>query len=50
MANDALMSPVRKLDKVRLWVEVNDNGKIKYAPVYNGQKDPNKRYFEGSMD
>jgi hypothetical protein len=32
MVNDALMSPVRKLDKTRTWVEVMDDGKIKYAP------------------
>lgn len=32
MANDALMGPVRALDKTRTWVEVNDQGKIKYAP------------------
>jgi hypothetical protein len=24
MVNDALMSPVRKLDKTRVWVEVKD--------------------------
>jgi hypothetical protein len=27
MVNDALMSPVRKLDKTRVWVEVYDEGK-----------------------
>jgi len=32
MANDALMSPVRILDKTRTWLEVKDQGKIKYAP------------------
>jgi hypothetical protein len=32
MVNDALMSPVRKLDKTRVWVEVYDEGKAKYAP------------------
>lgn len=32
MANDALMAPVRNLDKTKTWVEVNDSGKIKYAP------------------
>ena len=32
MVNDALMAPVRKLDKTRVWLEVKDEGKIKYAP------------------
>lgn len=32
MANDALMAPVRNLDKTKTWVQVNDNGKYKYAP------------------
>lgn len=51
MANDALMSPVRKLDKCRLWIEVNDNGKVKYSPCSNGiEKNPNARYFQGTMD
>lgn len=50
MANDALMSPVRKLDSTRLWIEVNDNGQIKYAPAGEGGRDPNRRYFEGTMD
>lgn len=35
MINDALMAPVRKLDKIKLWKEINDNGKIKYTPVRN---------------
>lgn len=51
MVNDALMAPVRKLDKTRLWVEMNDNGKIKYSPCQEGtQKNPNSKYFEGTMD
>lgn len=51
MANDALMSPVRKLDKTRVWIEVNDGGKIKYSPCPDGvQKNPNNRYFEGNME
>lgn len=32
MAKDALMGPVRTLDKTRTWVEINDHGTIKYAP------------------
>lgn len=32
MANDALMCPVRSLDKTRTWIEVKDQGKIKLAP------------------
>ena len=51
MVNDALIAPVRKLDKTRLWVEMNDNGKIKYSPCQEGtQKNPNSKYFEGTMD
>ncbi len=47
MVNDALMSPVRTLDKTRLWKEVNDNGVAKYSPVVNAnqQRDPTARYF-----
>ena len=51
MANDALMTPVRMLDKTKKWIQVNDNGKVKYAPI-----DPNivsnlgnEKYFEGTM-
>jgi len=43
------MTPVRSLDKVMLWVEVNDKGVKKYAPVRNGQQDPNGKYFKGDM-
>jgi vacuolar protein-sorting-associated protein 4 len=51
MINDALMAPVRKLDKVRLWKEVNDGGQAKYSPCYeNHQRDPTAKYFEGTMD
>ena len=51
MANDALMGPVRTLDKTRTWVEVNDNGKIKYAPFDDSvPRNNNDRYFEGTMD
>ena len=32
MVNDALMAPVRTIDQTKTWVEVNDNGKVKYAP------------------
>lgn len=46
MGNDALMNPVRRLDKCRLWIEVNDNGQKKYSPVPpDGQKNPNSTYF-----
>ena len=27
------MTPVRGLDKVRVWQEVKDNGVVKYAPM-----------------
>ena len=43
------MTPVRSLDKVTLWVEVNDQGVKKYAPVRSGQQEPNKTYFKGDM-
>ena len=55
MANDALMTPVRMLDKTRKWVEVNDGGKVKYAPVDPNivgsisNNDPSQKYFEGTM-
>jgi hypothetical protein len=46
MVNDALMSPVRKLDKTRTWVEVMDGGKIKYAPFDETlSRNPNEKYF-----
>lgn len=45
------MTPVRMLDKTRRWMEVNVDGKIKYAPVpLNVGNDPNCKYFEGTMD
>lgn len=51
MINDALMAPVRKLDKTRTWVEVYDEGKVKYAPFDEKvSKNPNDKYFEGTMD
>lgn len=51
MINDALMSPVRKLDKTRTWVEVLDEGKVKYAPFDEKvTRNPNDKYFEGTMD
>lgn len=51
MINDALMAPVRKLDKTRSWVEVMDGGKVKYAPYdKNMPRNSNDRYFEGTMD
>lgn len=51
MINDALMAPVRKLDKTRTWVEVIDESKVKYAPFDEKvPKNPNDRYFEGTMD
>lgn len=50
MANDALMSPVRILDKTRKWVQVMDQGKVKYAPVdQNAPLDPTAKYFDGTM-
>ena len=33
MGNDALMGPVRTLTITKLWMEVNDEGELKYAPV-----------------
>lgn len=35
LVNDALMTPVRTLDKIKKWVQITDphDGKIKYAPV-----------------
>ena len=51
MANDALMAPVRNLDKTKTWVEVKDQGKTKYAPFdENVPKNPNDKYFNGTMD
>jgi hypothetical protein len=51
MVNDALMFPVRKLDKTRVWVEVNDEGKTKYAPFDDRlPRNAKDRYFEGTMD
>ena len=51
MVNDALMAPVRKLDKTRVWVEVKDEGKIKYAPFDDKvERNPKDKYFEGTMD
>lgn len=50
MANDALMTPVRMLDKTRKWIQVNDNGKLKYAPIDpNLANNPNDKYFDGTM-
>ena len=50
MANDALMTPVRMLDKTRKWIQVNDGGKMKYAPVDpDVPSDPNQKYFDGTM-
>ena len=50
MANDALMTPVRMLDKTKRWVRVNDGEKPKYAPVDPKVPiDPNEQYFEGNM-
>ncbi len=45
------MAPIRKLDKTRTWLEVYDEGKIKYAP-YDDKvpRNPNDKYFEGTMD
>jgi len=43
------MTPVRSLDKVRVWEEVNDNGIIKYGPFRGQQEDPSKKYFKGNM-
>jgi len=43
------MTPVRNLDKVRLWEEVIDNGVVKYAPVRNGNEIEGKKYFRGNM-
>lgn len=46
MVNDALMSPVRKLDKTRVWLEVQDEGKTKYAPFDEKvPRNPHDRYF-----
>ena len=51
MSNDALMAPVRNLNKTKTWVEVMDQGKVKYAPHdENVPRDPNLKYFEGSVD
>lgn len=42
MSNDALMAPVRNLNKTSTWVEVKDQGIIKYAPFdENVPQDPN---------
>jgi SpoVK/Ycf46/Vps4 family AAA+-type ATPase len=44
------MTPVRSLDKVRLWVEVSDKGEKKFAPVRGGQEEEGGRtYFRGDM-
>ena len=46
MINDALMVPVRKLDKTRLWAEFNLNGTIKYiAQDQNIKRDSSIKYF-----
>lgn len=46
MINDALMVPVRKLDKTRLWAEFSHNGTIKYiAQDDKTKRDPSKKYF-----
>lgn len=50
MANDALMTPVRSLDKTRKWLQVNDHGKVKYSPhPSDAPLDPNSIYFDGTM-
>ncbi|CAM6006608.1 unnamed protein product [Sphagnum balticum] len=50
LVNDALMTPVRSLDKVSRWSEVDDHGVKKYAPVRKEeQEDPSKTYFSGNM-
>ena len=42
MSNDALMAPVRNLNKTNTWVEVKDQGITKYAPFdENVPQDPN---------
>ena len=43
------MTPVRSIDKVKVWQEVNDNGVVKYAPFRGAQEDPSKKYFKGNM-
>jgi vacuolar protein-sorting-associated protein 4 len=51
MSNDALMAPVRNLNKTKTWVEVIDQGKVKYAPYdENLPEDPNHKYFHGLVD
>ena len=42
------MSPVRNLDKVKLWVEHIDNGVKKFAPS-KGPQETGKNYFQGDM-
>jgi hypothetical protein len=40
------MSPVRKLDKTKLWYEVKNDGKIKYSPwPENTPRDNKFKYF-----
>jgi len=44
------MTPVRCLDKISIWEQVDDSGKPKYAPVKgNTPMNPNKIYFKGNM-
>jgi len=47
LTNDALMAPVRNLEKVRLWEEVIDNGVTKYSPTVSEKG--GKNYFKGDM-
>ena len=42
------MAPVRNLDKVQLWEEVNDNGVKKFTPS-KGPQQGGKNYFKGNM-
>ena len=42
------MTPVRNLDKVLLWEEVQDKGQVKYAPSRKGEEQ-GKKYFKGNM-
>jgi hypothetical protein len=43
------MAPVRSLDKVTVWEEVQDSGVVKYKPA-KGQEQPGKKYFKGNME
>ena len=43
------MSPVRTLDRVRLWEQVSFEGEARYAPADPNQMDPSKTYFQGNM-